>query len=145
MEKLPIAPTAKASADQFTGDVYVTSIIRDKEPSKLVAALVRFTPCARTDWHRHAVGQTLFCTEGVGLVVTRDGTVIRLTPGETVWTPPEQEHWHGATEGRFMCHVAMLETTGEGDPTTWLEKVSDEEYARANRVAEEQAQQEQGR
>lgn len=99
----------------------------------MTVANVRFTPGARTNWHRHAVGQTLHGTDGVGLVVTRDGTVIRLTAGDTVWPPPEEEHWHGATDSTMMCHLAMLETTGEDDPTTWLEPVGDEEYARANR------------
>ncbi len=75
----------------------------------MIVSLVRFTPGARTNWHSHAVGQTLHVTDGIGLVQTRDGTVIRMRPGDTVYTPPGQEHWHGATAGNFMCHLAMLE------------------------------------
>lgn len=134
MEKHPGTPTAKGPAASFTGDVYVDMIHVGQEPSRMTAAHVHFTPCARTNWHSHAVGQTLHCTDGVGLVVTRDGTVLTLRQGETVWTPPGEEHWHGAVATRFMSHLARLETSGEGDPTTWLEPVIDEEYVRANAV-----------
>jgi quercetin dioxygenase-like cupin family protein len=96
--------------------------------------LVRFTPGARTNWHSHALGQTLFCTDGAGLVASRDGTVIRLTPGDTVWTPPGEEHWHGAGVGCMMSHLAMLEGTEDGDGTTWLEPVTDQQYATANQT-----------
>jgi quercetin dioxygenase-like cupin family protein len=78
------------------------------------------------------LGQTLFCTDGAGLVVSRDGTVIRLTPGDTVWTPPGEEHWHGAGVDCMMCHITMLEGVEDGDGTTWLEPVTDEQYAAAN-------------
>jgi len=71
--------------------------------------LLLFTPGARTNWHSHAVGQTLHVTDGIGLVQTRDGKTIRMRPGDTVYTPPGEEHWHGATAGNFMCHLAMLE------------------------------------
>ncbi len=139
MEKLPLTPTAKGPADWFTGDVYVNGIYSGQDPSRMTMANVRFTPCARTDWHSHALGQLLVCHDGVGLVVTRDGTVITLRPGVSVWTPPGQEHWHGATQDTMMCHFALLERDGDADPTTWLEPVDDAEYERANRVAEEQA------
>jgi quercetin dioxygenase-like cupin family protein len=99
-------------------------------PSKLVASLVRFTPGARTNWHSHAVGQTLHVTEGAGLVVNRDGRVLRMRAGDTVWTPPGEEHWHGGTTSTLMCHIAMLEGTDDG--TTWLEPVTDEEYTAAH-------------
>ena len=132
MELKPVTPTAKAPAQNFTGDVYVNSIYRGEDPSRMIASLVRFTPGARTNWHRHAVGQTLHVTDGIGLVVTRDGTVIRMRPGDTVWTPPGEEHWHGATDGNFMCHLALLEGTGDSDGTTWLEPVTGAQYAKAN-------------
>lgn len=131
MQLKPVSPTAKAPSALFTGDVYVDPIKTAEEPSRLMASLVRFTPGARTNWHSHALGQTLHCTDGIGLVVTRDGTVIRLRPGDTVWTPPGEEHWHGATETNMMCHWAMLEGTGDGDGTTWLEPVTDEQYRAA--------------
>jgi quercetin dioxygenase-like cupin family protein len=132
MELEPVARTAKAPAANFTGEVYVNPIHPSREPSRLIAALVRFTPGARTNWHSHTPGQTLHCTDGLGLVATRDGTVIRMRPGDTVWTPPGEEHWHGATEGNLMCHYALLEGTGDCDGTTWLEPVTDEQYRPAH-------------
>jgi quercetin dioxygenase-like cupin family protein len=133
MELTTVADTAKAPGDTFTGDVYVTPIKRASGPSRLMASLVRFTPGARTNWHSHAVGQTLHVTEGVGLVVGRDGTVIRLRAGDTVWTPPGEEHWHGGTDSHVMCHIAMFEGTADGDGATWLEPVTPEQYEAANR------------
>ena len=100
MELKPVTPTAKGPASTFTGDVYINPIYRGEEPSRMIVSLVRFTPGARTNWHSHALGQTLHVTDGIGLVQTRDGTAIRMRPGDTVYTPPGQEHWHGATAGR---------------------------------------------
>ena len=135
MELTPPAETAKAPNTKFIGDVYVTPLKRQIEPSRLIASLVRFTPGARTNWHSHALGQTLWVTEGVGLVVSRDGTVIRMRAGDTVWTPPGEEHWHGGTATCSMCHVAMLEGAQDGDGTTWLEPVSDDDFRAANSLA----------
>jgi quercetin dioxygenase-like cupin family protein len=133
LELTPVSPTAKAPAQAFTGDVYVTPIYDGEEPSRMVVALVRFTPGARTNWHSHAVGQTLHVTEGVGLVGTRDGSVLRVRAGDTVICPPGEEHWHGAAAGTFMSHLAMLENLPGGeDPTTWLEPVPDAQYRQAN-------------
>jgi quercetin dioxygenase-like cupin family protein len=99
----------------------------------MTVGLVRFTPGARTNWHSHAVGQTLHITEGVGLVGTRDGSVVRVRAGDTVVCPPGEEHWHGGTTDTFMSHLAMLETLPDGgDPTTWLEPVTAEQYQAAN-------------
>ena len=109
MELNPIRPTAKAPAQNFTGDVYLTPIYNGTEPSRMTVALVRFTPGAHTNWHRHAVGQTLHVTEGVGLVGTRHGQVVRVRAGDTVVCPPDEEHWHGAAAATFMSHLAMLE------------------------------------
>jgi len=127
-------PTAKAPAQAFTGDVYVTPIYSGQEPSRMTVALVRFTPGAHTNWHSHAVGQTLHVTEGVGLVGTRDGSVLRVRAGDTVVCPPGEEHWHGAAADTFMSHLAMLESLPGGeDPTTWLEPVADEDHQKSNR------------
>jgi quercetin dioxygenase-like cupin family protein len=123
--------TVKAPEAAFTGDVYVTPIKQVEDASRLIASLVHFTPGARTNWHSHANGQTLYCTEGSGLVVSRDGTVLQLRAGDTVWTPPGEEHWHGGGSDTFMCHVAMLEGVEGGDGTTWLESVTSEEYQAA--------------
>jgi quercetin dioxygenase-like cupin family protein len=133
MELQSVRPTVKTPAQNFTGDVYMTPIYFGTEPSRMTVALVRFTPGARTNWHRHAVGQTLHVTEGVGLVGTRDGTVLRIRAGDTVVSPPDEEHWHGAASDTFMSHLAMLENLpGGGDPTTWLEPVPDEQYRAAD-------------
>jgi quercetin dioxygenase-like cupin family protein len=133
MELKGVSRTAKAPPRAFTGDVYVTAIYNGTEPSRMTVALVRFTPGAHTNWHRHAVGQTLHVTEGVGLVGTRDGSVIRVRAGDTVVCPPDEEHWHGAAADTFMSHLAMLENLPDGgDPTTWLEPVPDATYDTAN-------------
>jgi quercetin dioxygenase-like cupin family protein len=127
-------PTAKAPAQAFTGDVYVTPVYNGQEPSRMTVALVRFAPGARTNWHSHAVGQTLHVTDGVGLVGTRDGTVLRVRAGDTVVCPPGEEHWHGSAADTFMSHLAMLEALPGGeDPTTWLEPLLDEDCQKANR------------
>jgi quercetin dioxygenase-like cupin family protein len=133
MELKPVSPTSKAPAQAFTGDVYVTPVYSGQEPSRMTVALVRFTPGAHTNWHSHAVGQTLHVTEGVGLVGTRDGSVLRVRAGDTVVCPPGEEHWHGAGADTFMSHLAMLENLPGGqDPTTWLEPVPEEDYRAAD-------------
>jgi quercetin dioxygenase-like cupin family protein len=137
MDHSPIRSTAKGPAQTFTGEVYVTPIAAPAGDSRLTAALVRFTPGARSHWHSHDVGQTLHGVEGSGLVGTRDGRVVRLQPGQTVWTPPGEEHWHGATTDTLMAHLALLDVNGDGsDPTRWLEPVTDEQYRAAHDAAE---------
>jgi quercetin dioxygenase-like cupin family protein len=128
MELRPTPATTKGPSTTFTGDVWLDRISGDDE-SRLVAATVRFTPGARTHWHSHPLGQTLYCTDGVGFVGTRDGRVVVLRPGQTVWTPPGEEHWHGATGDNLMSHLALVVTTPEGDSASWLEAVTDEQYA----------------
>lgn len=136
MELQAPRPTVKTPASNFTGDVYLTPIYFGSEPSRMTVALVRFTPGAHTNWHRHAVGQTLHVTEGVGLVGTRDGSVVRVRAGDTVICPPDEEHWHGAAADTFMSHLALTEALPGGeDPTTWLEPFPDDEYGAANRQA----------
>ena len=135
MELKPVSPTAKAPAERFTGDVYLTMIHDGQAPSRLNVALVRFTPGARSNWHHHDVGQTLHITEGVGLVGTRDGSVVRVRAGDTVICPPDEEHWHGAAAETLMSHITIVEKNTDGsDPTTWLEPVKDEDYQQANRI-----------
>jgi quercetin dioxygenase-like cupin family protein len=128
MELRPTAATVKTPAQNFTGDVYMNPIFGGDGTSRLVAALVRFTPGARTNWHSHANGQLLHCTDGVGVVATRDDTTIRIRAGDTVWTPAGEEHWHGGTADNMMCHYAILDETPAADATTWLEPVTDEQY-----------------
>ncbi|WP_327111832.1 cupin domain-containing protein [Streptomyces sp. NBC_01341] len=132
MEFVKPLPTTKAPAEWFTGDVWFDVIQAGEEPSRLRANMVRFAPGARTAWHHHAVGQTLHVVSGTALVGTRDGTLLEAHPGETVSCPPGEEHWHGATPDRFMEHLALWESPGDGRPeTTWLEKVTDDVYGAA--------------
>lgn len=125
-------PTVKNSREQFTGDVWLDPIIAPHDADqRMSGGLVRFAPGARTAWHSHARGQYLRVTEGIAFCGTRDGTVMEAGPGQTVYIPPGEEHWHGAAEDCFMQHLALLE--GADDPsetTTWLEHVTDEEYRR---------------
>jgi quercetin dioxygenase-like cupin family protein len=138
MDHSPSRPTDTGPAANFTGEVYVTPIAGPSGGSRLTAALVRFTPGARSNWHSHDAGQTLHGADGVGLVVNRDGQVLRIRPGETVWTPPGEEHWHGATEDTLMAHYALLDVNEDGsDPTRWLEPVTDEQYRDAHETAKE--------
>ncbi len=129
----PKPPTNKGAADWFTGDVWVDPIAVPKDgDQRMLVSRVRFTPGARTAWHSHARGQTLHITEGVALIGTRDGTVIRATPGQTIYTPPGQEHWHGATADDFMEHLAMLENEdGAAIAGAWLEHLTDDDYRAA--------------
>lgn len=137
MEHITEIPTVKTPAERFTGDVYLNLIESPTEPARLAAGLVRFTPGARTNWHSHALGQVLYITEGVGLVGKRDGSVARVSAGQAVKCPVGEEHWHGATDTTFMAHIAMVVGDGNGDGTTWLEPVTDEQYAAAQTSAGE--------
>ena len=129
MEFLDAPPTSKAPAELFTGDVWWDVVYTGEEPSRMRANWVRFSPGARTNWHSHVVGQTLHVVSGTALIGIRDGTVLEAHPGETVWTPPGEEHWHGAASDRFMVHLAMWETAGDGRPDVdWLDRVADETY-----------------
>ncbi|MEV5568416.1 cupin domain-containing protein [Spirillospora sp. NPDC052269] len=130
MEVFKRPPTDKAPSDRFTGDVWWDVIYAGREPSQARLNLVRFAPSARSDWHTHALGQTLHIVSGVALIQARGGEIIEAYPGDTVHTPPGKEHWHGATPDAFMEHLALWE--GTGDPrvpeTDWGAKVTDEEY-----------------
>jgi quercetin dioxygenase-like cupin family protein len=101
--------------------------VKGNDPSRLRANAVHFAPCARTAWHSHALGQTLYVTEGVGYVQSRGGEVTEIHPGDVIVTPPGEEHWHGAAPGHFMTHIALW----EGDETTWGSHVTDDEYPSA--------------
>lgn len=131
MQIEPKKPTIKASLEQFTGDVYMDPIVtRKPPPSQMMVLQVKFTPGSRTAWHSHAQGQTLHITRGVALIGTRDGKVIVAYPGQAIYTPPGEEHWHGATPDDFMEHLAMYEGAAEGPDSVWKEHVSDEDYNR---------------
>jgi len=136
MNKNPATTTVKTSAENFTGDVWMNPVFSGDGTSRLTVGLVRFTPGARSNWHRHANGQLLVCTDGVGLVGTRDGRTVVLRAGESVWTPAGEEHFHGGTAGNMMCHYAILDASGDADATTWLEPVTDEQYTAAHTAAQ---------
>lgn len=133
MKIIPKRPTVKNPPERFTGDAWLDGIASPQEPGQhMNVALVRFAPGARTAWHSHGHGQTLHITRGVALIGTRDGTVIRATQGQTVYTPPGEEHWHGATSEDFMEHLAMFENGDDpAASAVWLEHVSAEDYQRA--------------
>ena len=123
--------TGLGPRDWFTGEVYIDGIRNPDEQSAVGCAHVRFTPGARTAWHHHPKGQTLYVTDGIGLVASRGGEVREIRPGDVVYIEPGEEHWHGATASRFMAHVAIQESDENG-PVTWLEHVTDDEYGQAN-------------
>lgn len=126
--------TSKGPADWFTGDVYPTIVLAGEQPSRVRMGSVHFAPGARTAWHSHAVGQYLHVVEGTALVAERGGEVQVLKPGDTIYTAPNVEHWHGASPDSFMVHLAIWEAPAEGgeEPETkWGEHVTDEEYTTA--------------
>jgi quercetin dioxygenase-like cupin family protein len=120
--------TEAGPSDWFTGTVHIDTIATPADPSRLGAASVHFAPGARTVWHTHPFGQTIFVTEGIGLCQRRGGDVEVIRPGDRVFFEPDEEHWHGAAPDRFMTHVAMHEADDSGSPVSWGEPVSDEEY-----------------
>jgi quercetin dioxygenase-like cupin family protein len=124
--------TVKNAAEHNTGDVWGELITSPREPNQhMVVGRVRFAPGARTAWHSHERGQTLHIVAGIALLGSRDGTIIEATPGQTIYTSPGEEHWHGATPTDFMEHFAMLDQGN--DPATsniWFEHVSDSDYHR---------------
>ena len=128
MEKLSRQPTTKGPADRFTGDVWFDLIASGTEPSRIRAAAVRFSPGARTAWHAHAVGQTLYVVDGSGLVQSRDEELIEMRAGDVVHTQPGEWHWHGAAPDHFMTHLAMWEAPAEGAESEWGALVTDDEY-----------------
>jgi quercetin dioxygenase-like cupin family protein len=124
-------PTGKGPSEWFTGNVYVDTITAPTAESRLQAASVHFTPGARTTWHTHPNGQTIWVTEGVGRCQRRGGPVEQIRPGDRVFFEPREEHWHGAAPDRFMTHVAMLEVDDAGNGVTWGDHVPDAEYEAA--------------
>lgn len=121
-------PTQRGPAEWFTGDVYIDAVAAPAGPSRLNAASVRFTPGARTAWHMHPLGQTIYVTEGVGLCQRRDGPVEVIRPGDRVFFDAGENHWHGAAPNRFMVHVAIQQTDESGSAVVWGEHVTDEQY-----------------
>ena len=121
-------PSKRAPAEWFTGTVWQDPIAEPPDPARLRALRVVFEPGARTAWHTHPPGQTLHVVAGCGLIATRGEAPRVIRPGDTVWIPPGEEHWHGATADTAMIHLALQEAQ-DGKTADWLEHVSDEDYA----------------
>jgi len=119
--------TFKGPADLFTGDVSVQMLFPENDTAHFSGAYVTFAPGARTNWHEHPAGQHMIVTDGTALTGTRDGKVLRFAKGETVWCPPDVDHWHGATPHKAMTHL-VITGSRDGKNVTWKEKVTDEQY-----------------
>jgi quercetin dioxygenase-like cupin family protein len=129
MEIEPRKPTVKNPPEQFAGDVWLDVIAAPHtDDQRMTVATVRFAPGARTAWHSHARGQYLRVTQGVARFGSRDGTIFEVHPGETIYTPPGEEHFHAASDG-FMEHIAMIEAGDDPSATTtWLEHITDDDF-----------------
>jgi quercetin dioxygenase-like cupin family protein len=125
------ADTRPGPSEWFSGAVYIDAVATPSDASRLSVSSVHFTPGARTAWHMHPNGQTIYVTEGIGLAQRRGGPIEVIRPGDGVYFEPGEDHWHGATPNRFMTHLAMLEVDDEGTSAIWGEHVSDEEYSTA--------------
>ncbi|SFK20806.1 (R)-mandelonitrile lyase [Falsiroseomonas stagni] len=120
-------PSTRGPAEYFTGTVRIDPLFSPPEPARAAGALVTFEPGARTAWHTHPLGQTIIVTSGCGWAQREGGPVEVIRPGDVVWFPPGEKHWHGATATTAMSHIAVQEKQ-DGAPVTWLEQVSDEQY-----------------
>jgi quercetin dioxygenase-like cupin family protein len=120
--------TMAGPSEWFTGAVFIDTVATPSAASRLQASSVHFTPGARTAWHTHPNGQTIFVTVGLGLAQRRGGPIEVIRPGDRVFFEPGEEHWHGAAPNRFMTHLALLQVDEEGASATWGEHVTDEEY-----------------
>ncbi len=121
--------TRRGPEEWCSVDVYLDAVAAAQAPARVQATLVHFTPGARTHWHTHPLGQTIYVTEGVGLCQRRGGPVEVIRPGDRVFFEPGEEHWHGATPTRLMVHLALNEVDAEHPAAHWGDKVTDEEYA----------------
>jgi quercetin dioxygenase-like cupin family protein len=129
--------TGKGPSDWFTGDVYIDTIAGPSEGSRVGAAVVHFTPGARTAWHTHPYGQTIWVGEGVGLCQREGGPVEVIRAGDSVFFEPGENHWHGAAPTRFMAHVAIHQADENGKPVDWGRQVTDDEYAQTPTLGED--------
>lgn len=120
-------PSVEGPADWFTGAVRIGSAFQRERPARVSGAVVTFAPGARTAWHTHPLGQTLIVTDGMGWVQTDDGPRLDIGPGDVIWFPPGEKHWHGATATTAMTHIAIQEAL-DGETVTWMEQVADTDY-----------------
>jgi quercetin dioxygenase-like cupin family protein len=122
-------PSGKGPAEYFTGAVRIDPLFEAPDPARAVGASVTFEPGARTAWHSHPLGQTLIVTAGRGRVQRWGGPIEEIRPGDVIWFPPGEKHWHGATATTAMSHIAVQEKL-DGKAVDWMEHVSDEQYRR---------------
>ena len=122
-------PSLKGPAEYFTGAVRIDPLFQAPDPARVRAASVTFEPGARTAWHTHPLGQTLIIMSGLGWVQREGGRIEDVRPGDVVWIPPGEKHWHGASPTTAMTHIAVQEALN-GQTVNWMEKVSDEQYRR---------------
>ena len=122
-------PSGRGPADWFTGTVRIDPLFSAPAPARTAAVLVTFEPGARTAWHTHPLGQTLIVTTGCGWVQRDGGPVEEIRPGDVVWFPPGEKHWHGASDTTAMSHIAIQEQQ-DGSPVHWMEQVDDAQYRR---------------
>jgi quercetin dioxygenase-like cupin family protein len=120
-------PSGKGPAEYFTGNVRIDPLFEAPDPARARGASVTFEPGARSAWHTHPLGQTLIVTSGCGWVQSEGGPKVEMRPGDVIWCPPKEKHWHGATPTTALTHIAIQEALA-GKVVEWLEKVSDEEY-----------------
>jgi quercetin dioxygenase-like cupin family protein len=120
-------PSTRGPVDYFTGTVRIDPLFQTADPARVRGALVTFEPGARTAWHTHPLGQTLIITSGCGRARRWDGPVEEIRPGDVVWFPPGEKHWHGASATTAMTHIAIQEQL-DGKVVDWMEQVSDEQY-----------------
>ncbi len=120
-------PSGKGPSDWFTGSVRIDPLFRAAEPARVTGNAVTFEPGARTAWHTHPLGQTLIVTAGHGRAQSWGGPIEELRPGDVVWFPPGEKHWHGAAPATAMTHLGIQEAL-DGKTVDWLEHVSDEQY-----------------
>lgn len=122
-------PSIKGPEDWFTGAVRIDFLFQKKDVTRASGATVTFEPGARTAWHTHPAGQTLIVTAGLGWVQREGGPIEEIRPGDVVWFAPNEKHWHGASASKAMSHIAIQEEV-DGSAVTWMEQVSDEQYAK---------------
>ena len=120
-------PSGKGPAEYFTGTVRIDPLFEAPDPARVRGASVTFEPGARSAWHTHPLGQTLIVTSGCGWVQSEGGPKMAIRPGDVIWCPPKEKHWHGAAPTTAMTHIAIQEPLG-GKVVEWMERVSDEQY-----------------
>jgi quercetin dioxygenase-like cupin family protein len=131
IKRIGSQPSGKGPADWFTGTVRIDPLFQAPDPALVAGASVTFEPGARTAWHTHPLGQTIYVTEGIGLCQREGGAIEVIRPGDRVFFEPGENHWHGAAPTRFMAHLAIQEADDSGSPVTWGQHVTDDEYSAA--------------